>query len=281
MRASCIKRKLRHGEPVLITCLHLVDPSIFELTSQMGFDGIWMDMEHHPYSLESAAHLMRAARVGTSDILIRPAKGEYMRMGRMLEAGAQGIMYPRCGDAREAADVVQWAKFAPRGKRGFDGSGPDALYCTVPVDEYVAWANDQTFIIIQLEDQAAVDAADEIAAVEGVDALMFGPADFSILSGVPGQFGHPRLRDALLRVARAAEAQAKHWGTPASSLDDCKRLLDLGARIHFHGADILMVRDGLEDIRRRFGPLGFGFADHPSAPTRAPRVRVKPTSNGQ
>jgi 4-hydroxy-2-oxoheptanedioate aldolase len=280
MRPSCINHKLRQGEPVLITCLHLVDPSVFELASQMGFDGIWMDMEHHAYSLESAAQLMRAARVGTSDILIRPAKGEYMRMGRMLEAGAQGIMYPRCGDAREAAEVVQWAKFAPLGKRGFDGSGPDALYCTVPVEEYVAWANDQTFIIIQIEDQAALDAADAIAAVEGVDALMFGPADFSILSGVPGQFSHPRLRDAVRRVAKAAADHGKHWGTPAASLDDCKRLMDLGARIHFQGADILMVRDGLESIRRRYEPLGFAFAGHPAMPTRISLAPVTPSSNG-
>ena len=72
----------------------------------MGFDGIWMDLEHHGYRLETASTLMRAARVGSSDIVARPAKGEFMRMGRLLEAGATGIMYPRCGDAAEAADVV-------------------------------------------------------------------------------------------------------------------------------------------------------------------------------
>ena len=65
----------------------------------MGFDGIWMDMEHHGYGLETALTLMRAARVGSTDIMVRPAKGEFMRMGRMLEGGAQGILYPRCDDA--------------------------------------------------------------------------------------------------------------------------------------------------------------------------------------
>ena len=84
----------------------------------MGFDGIWMDMEHHGYSVETATTLMRAARVGTADIMARPAKGEFMRMGRMLEAGAQGIMYPRCDDAAEARQVVTWSKFAPLGRRG-------------------------------------------------------------------------------------------------------------------------------------------------------------------
>src|SRR3954470_12076876 len=102
MRPSRVKAKLRRGEPVLLTTLHLTDPSLYELTSLLGFDGIWMDLEHHGYSLETALTLMRAARVGAADILARPAKGEFMRLSRFLEAGAQGIMYPRCEDAAEA-----------------------------------------------------------------------------------------------------------------------------------------------------------------------------------
>src|SRR6188508_3007590 len=120
MRPSKIKAKLSRNEPVLLVTLHFTDPSAYEMTSLMGFDGLWMDMEHHGYSLETAMTLMRAARVGTSDIMVRPAKGEWMRMGRMLEAGAQGIMYPRCDNAAEAKELVRWTKFAPLGQRGFD-----------------------------------------------------------------------------------------------------------------------------------------------------------------
>src|SRR5690349_18777398 len=119
MRNSRIKAKLARNEPALCTQLHFTDPSVFELTSLMGFDGIWMDLEHHGYSVETAGQLMRAARVGTSDIVARPAKGEFMRMARLLELGAQAIMYPRCDSAEEAAEVVKWAKFAPLGRRGF------------------------------------------------------------------------------------------------------------------------------------------------------------------
>ena len=96
MRPSVIKKKLKAGKPSLLTQLHLTDASIFEMVSVMGFDGIWMDLEHHGYSLETAGHLIRATRVGSADILARAAKGEYMRMGRLLEMGVQGIMYPRC-----------------------------------------------------------------------------------------------------------------------------------------------------------------------------------------
>ena len=151
MRASRTKAKLQRDEPVLALTLHLTDPSLYELASLMGFDCIWMDMEHHGYSLETAAHMMRAARVGTADIMARPAKGEFMRMGRMLEAGAQGIMYPRCSDAAEAAEVVRWAKFAPQGTRGVDAANPDNPYLTVPVAQYIAEANRETFVVIQID----------------------------------------------------------------------------------------------------------------------------------
>src|SRR3954470_3923150 len=142
MRPSKIKAKLKRNEPVLLTTLHLTDASLFELTSLMGFDGIWMDLEHHGYSVETATALMRAARVGGADILARPARGEFMRMGRLLEAGGQGIMYPRCADAAEAREVVAWSKFAPLGRRGLDGANPDMPYCSMPVGEYVRAANE-------------------------------------------------------------------------------------------------------------------------------------------
>jgi 4-hydroxy-2-oxoheptanedioate aldolase len=261
MRSSRIRRKLRCDEPVLITGLHFTDASLYELTSLMGFDGIWMDMEHHSYSLETAAQLMRAARVGSSDIVIRPAKGEFMAMGRMFEAGANTIMYPRCDDAKEAAEVVRWAKFAPLGSRGFDGAGADMPYCSMPVREYITQANEETVIIIQLEDQHAVEAADEIAAVEGVDALMIGIADYSILCGVPGQFDHPKVQDAIQHVAMAAKRQGKHWGTPSANAEHCRRLMEMGSRIHFHGADIVAMRAALTRIQQEFGPLGFEFAN--------------------
>jgi 4-hydroxy-2-oxoheptanedioate aldolase len=260
MRTSKIKAKLARNEPVLLTTLHLTDPSLFELTSLMGFDGIWMDMEHHGYGLETALTLMRAARVGGADIMVRPAKGEFMRMGRMLEAGAQGILYPRCDDAAEARQVVTWSKFAPLGKRGFDGGNPDMPYCSMPLDQYIRAANEQTFVVIQIEDRHALENAQAIAEVEGVDALFFGPADFSILSGVPGQFDHPQVQGAIRHIAEAARRAGKHWGMPTGSVEQTQQLMELGARFLCHGADIVMIKNGLEQILRQFAPLGFTFA---------------------
>jgi 4-hydroxy-2-oxoheptanedioate aldolase len=259
MRTSKIKAKLAKNEPVLLTTLHFGDASVFEMTSLMGWDGIWLDLEHHGHSVETAGHLARAARVGSSDIMIRPAKGEFMRMGRILEIGAQGIMYPRCDNAEEARQVVRWSKFAPLGERGIDSGNADNPYCMTPLVEYLKAANEQTFIVIQIEDPKALVHAEAMAAVEGVDVLFLGPGDFSILAGVPGQFDHPKIKDAMQTVAAAAKKAGKHWGMPIFSMDHAKEVMELGGRFLCHGADLLMVKNGLEEIARKFAPLGVTF----------------------
>jgi 4-hydroxy-2-oxoheptanedioate aldolase len=259
MRPSRIKAKLRRREAALVTTLHLTDPSIFELTSLLGFDGIWMDLEHHGYSVETATNLMRAARVGASDIVARPAKGEFMRMARLLEAGASAIMYPRCDSAAEAAEVVRWAKFAPLGERGADGGNPDMPYCSMPLKDYVRAANEETSIIIQLESPAALRHAEEIARVPGVDVLMLGPGDLSVLAGVPGESNHPIILEAHRTVASAAHAADIHWGTVSSGPEHTRSLLAMDARFVCHNADLMILRRGLEKIQADYAALGFTF----------------------
>ncbi|MBP8260255.1 MAG: aldolase [Verrucomicrobia bacterium] len=274
MRISRVKAKLRQNQPALVTTLHYIDPTLYEMTSLMGFDGIWMDLEHHHYSVETAANLMRAARVGASDIIARPAKGEFMRMSRLLEAGAQGIMYPRCESAAEAAEVVRWARFAPLGERGVDGANADAPYCFMPLALYLETANQETLIIIQIESPKAVADTEPISRVPGVDVLMVGPGDLSVLYGIPGQFDHPLMTEAFERVARAARDAGIHWGTVSPNPAHTRRLLDMGARFICHNADILILKRGLEQIQEQYAPLGFVFDNRLSPP--APEGRKTP-----
>jgi len=265
MRFSRVKAKLRRGEPALITCCHFIDPSNYELVSLLGFDGIWLDLEHHATSDETAANLMRAARVGSSDVVARPAKGEFMRMGRLLEAGAQGIMYPRCESAEEAAELVRWAKFAPQGERGVDGANGDNPYCSTPMPPYLRAANEHTLLIAQLESPHALDEAERIARVPGIDVLMLGPGDLSVVAGIPYQFDHPLIAEAYRRVAAAARAAGKWWGTVSGSPEHSRMLMDLGARFICHGADIIMVKQGMEQIQERYAALGFTFENRLAA----------------
>jgi 4-hydroxy-2-oxoheptanedioate aldolase len=259
MRQSKIKAKLKRNEPVELVTLHLTDPSTAEMTSLLGFDGIWLDLEHHGYSLETAQTLMRAARVGGSDIMVRPAKGEFMQIGRVLESGAQGILYPRCDNAEEARQAVTWSKFAPLGRRGFDGGNPDVPYGSMSMVEYIKAANEQTFVAIQIEEPAALEHVEAIATVEGVDVLFLGPADFSILAGIPGQIDHPVMRNAIKRIDAAARAAGKHWGTVSGSTERTRQLMDMGARFICQGCDIMMIKVAMENIQKQLGPLGFTF----------------------
>lgn len=275
MRFSRVKAKLRKGEAALITCCHFIDPSIYELTSLLGFDGIWLDLEHHATSDETAATLMRAARVGASDVIARPAKGEFMRMGRLLEAGAQGIMYPRCESAEEAEELVRWAKFAPQGERGVDGANGDNPYCSMPMPPYLRAANEHTLLIAQLESPRAVDAAEDIARVPGIDVLMIGPGDLSVIAGIPYQFDHPLIVEALRHVAEAARKAGKWWGTVSGTPQHTQQLLDQGAKFICHGADLILVKQGMEQIQRNYAPLGFTFENRLAAEAAELEHRMK------
>lgn len=259
MRESRVKKRWSQGKPVLATVAHFTDPASAELIGLMGFDCLWIDLEHQPVGMAEAANMMRAARVGDMDVMARPAKGEFMRMARLLEAGASLIMYPRCESAAEARELVRCAKFPPLGERGFFTASPDNPYSTMPPKDYLRQANDQTILIAQIESPTAVKHASEIAAVEGIDMLFFGPGDFSMMSGVAGEFGLPLVQDALRETCRASLAAGKRFGTIVSGVDYTRSMLEIGATLLCYGGDLHFVRQALVDVRKQFGPLGFEF----------------------
>ena len=246
MNPSKVLEKIGLGATAFGTSLQLLDPAVFEMTASLGFDAIWLDLEHHAVNEAQAADLIRAARSGgQTDVVVRPGKGEFARMARLLEAGAHGVMYPRCESPEEAAEVVRWAKFAPLGERGFDGAGADGDYMAHPMTEYLRRANANTFIIVQVENERSLERCDEMIAVEGVDMLMLGPADLTVLTGRPGEFDHPTIRDAFRRIAASARAAGKSWASTSMSLEHARELAEMGASLVFHGADIVFVRRGL------------------------------------
>lgn len=259
MRKSRVKAKWAAGKPAYCMNVALTDPSVCEMVSLMGVDCIWIDMEHHATSVETANQLMRAARVGKSDVMARTGKGEFMRMGRMLEAGAQGILYPRCDDAVEAAEVVRWAKFAPLGERGADTSNPDNPYAFTALGPYAKEANEETFIAIQIESPSAAAVAGEIASVEGVDMVFFGPADYGMLSGATAEGKPERVREAADQVCKDTIAAGKVFSTLCFSTEDMQHFLDLGAKFLAMGHDLMFVRAGLARLQKKLEPMGFGF----------------------
>lgn len=259
MRKSRVKRRWAQGQPVLATVAHFTDPQSAELIGLMGIDCLWIDLEHQPMSMGSLENMVRAARVGDMDVMARPAKGEFMRMARLLEAGASVIMYPRCESAEEAHQIVKHAKFPPLGERGFFSAAPDNPYCLTPMEDYLREANEETVLLAQIESPNAVKLARSIAEVDGIDMLFFGPGDFSIAAGVPGQFDHEVVRRATADTAVAARAAGKRFGTLVANLDQARRALDLGASLLTYGGDLHFVREALFHIREQFGALGIPF----------------------
>ncbi len=259
MRLSRVKRRWAQGRPVLATVAHFTDPQSAELIGLMGIDCLWIDLEHQPIGMEAFANMVRAARVGDMDVMARPAKGEFMRMARLLEAGASVIMYPRCESVAEAQSIVRFAKFPPLGQRGFFSASPDNPYCLTPMTDYLRAANEQTLLLAQVESPAAVEQAEAMAEVEGIDMLFFGPGDYSVMAGVPGQFDGEEVRTAMARTAQAALNAGKRFGTLVNNMEQAKRALDLGASMLTYGGDLHFVRAALFDVREQFGALGIPF----------------------
>jgi 4-hydroxy-2-oxoheptanedioate aldolase len=255
MRTSHVKQVWKSGGIAVGTLVKSIDPVQTEILSQMDFDCLWIDLEHSDKSVETFAGLTRAARAGKVDVLARPARWEYMRMGRLLEAGAHGIMYPRCESAKEAAEAVKWAKFHPQGERGFDGGSADNNYGSYPADDYTRLANDNTWMTIQVESPAALGEVEAIADVEGVDCVFFGPGDFSALSGRPGQVRHPETLKAAETVAKAAIKAGKVYGTLVFDMDHARIMKDMGARLLVHGADMVFIKQAYKNLLEAYTDL--------------------------
>ena len=255
MRPSKVKQIWSDGGLALGTLIKSTDPVHTEVLSQLGFDFLWYDLEHADKSVETFSNLCRASRVGDVDILARPARWETMRMGRLMEAGAHGIMYPRCESAEEAREVVRWAKFHPLGERGFDGGSADNNFGSYPASDYTLQANKETWITIQIESPAALPHVREISEIEGVDCIFFGPGDFSLLSGKPGQIKDNTVLNAAKQIAKDTLAAGKVFGTLVFDMDHSRFMQDAGAKLIIHGADIIYYKSAYAQLLDNYANL--------------------------
>lgn len=247
MVKSKVLAKLRSGDIVRVAGMsRLSDPWLAQVIGWTGYDVIWFDMEHRSFDYSVIEPLSLACRHTGIDLMVRLLKTGYTSPMRLLEFGATGLMVPHCIDAAEARQWVEWTKFPPLGRRGFDGAGADADYHFANPLEYMEHANKETFLVLQIEDKEAVDRIDEIAAVEGVDLLFVGPGDLTISYGVPMQVNHPLVQKAIDRVADATAKHGKWWGMPTGSPEAAQKLIDRGARFIVCGGDHGALVEGLK-----------------------------------
>ena len=249
-----LKVLLNQDKLVRVFCLgQLCDPKFLEIVGlNGGFDAVWLDQEHGSMTVERIEHATRAARACGLDTFVRLAPTDYATVMRPLEAGAGGIMAAQVRSARQAEEVVRWAKFHPRGVRGINNTGVDARYGMQPLADYFRQANAETLLAIQIEHVDALEDVEGIAAVPDVDVLFVGPADLSQSLGLPGEWEHPRLWQALERVARAASAHGIHWAILPPSPAYARRCVDLGCRMLSLGLDVWVVQRGLQAFQAEY-----------------------------
>jgi 4-hydroxy-2-oxoheptanedioate aldolase len=256
MRNNRVLEKLRQGKAALVTTVTpYASPKLTEMIGLLDFDCVWIDMEHQDYSYDQLFDMALGCRSTGIEAMARIRKGDYWSYSRPFEAGATGIMVPHCRSAAEAKQIVHFSRFAPLGMRGIDGVEAAADYGLAPTAAYMAHANRETFVCVQIEDREAVDAADEIAAVEGVDILFVGPADLSQSYGIPLETHAPIMQQAVQRVAEAAARHGKWWGIPVGSAEVGERYYEMGARFLACGAAIIILQEGWRRIRQDFEPI--------------------------
>ena len=149
-------------------------------------------------------------------------------------------MVPHLMGIEDARKVVQMTRFHPIGHRPLDGGNADGGYTTLDYADYLQQANQERFVILQIEDPEPLEDLDAIAALEGVDMLFFGPADFSQGIGAPGEWDHPRLIEARRRVAEVAVKYGKFAGIPGT-MENLDELVGMGYRFIVIGADVIGV----------------------------------------
>ena len=252
MRQSRVLDRLRAGETVLSFKTNLADARASEIAALCGFDCVWTDVEHVPNDWTVIEQQVWATKAYDVDLLVRVARGSYSDYVRPLELDASGIMVPHLMSAEDARQVVRMTRFHPIGRRPVDGGNADGAYCGIDFNEYLRQANEQRFIILQIEDPEPLEELDEIAAVEGYDMLLFGPGDFSHGIGKPGQWDAPEIADARRRVAVAALAHGKFAGTVGGP-DNLDELVEMGYRFVNVGADVIALMAYCKDVLKRCG----------------------------
>ena len=172
---------------------------------------------------------------------------------RILDCGAQGVMVPHIQNAAEAKAIVDACLYAPRGHRSAFGSGPQLGYAAIPQAEVCKILNEETVLMAMIETPEAVENAEEIAAVEGIDVLHIGASDLSTEMGIPGQYSSDRMRAAFEKVAGAARRHSKQMGVGGvrQDFEFQSWLIKLGMRYLTGGSDIAYILSaGRADVKQ-------------------------------
>lgn len=204
---------LARGEPLTAFGIRMArTPDVARLAKAAGNHAIWIDLEHSTIPLDAAGAICAAAHDLGLMALVRVPEREYGAIGRLLDAGASGLIFPRVETAAQAADLASACRFPPHGHRSAIAALPQFGYRRLPAAETYRLANDAVVVNVLIESPLGIENAEAIARVPGIDLVSIGCNDLSAELGVPGDYRHPLVRQAL-DSALAACARA---GKPLS-----------------------------------------------------------------
>lgn len=253
MKPTTLKRKLRNREVTVGSWLSLGGAAVAEIMARAGYEWLTVDLEHSPISLREAEEMFRAIELCGASPLVRLSANDPVQIKRVMDAGAQGIIVPMVNSVLEAQRAVESVYYPPRGRRGVGLARAQAY--GPGFEDYQAILPEEAVVVVQIEHIQAVENLADILAVDGVDAFIVGPYDLSGSLGVPGQFGHPLVREALEEVARVGRTSKAvpgyHVVPPRPEL--VREKIDQGYSFIAYSVDFMLLgetaRQGLAEIR--------------------------------
>jgi 2-keto-3-deoxy-L-rhamnonate aldolase RhmA len=239
-----VKEKLARGELVASMTVRLVSGiEIVSIAKSAGFDSLYIDLEHSSLTLQATSQISIMALEAGIPALVRVPANTPEYISRVLDGGALGVIAPGVCSAEEARAVVAAARYPPAGRRGLVAGLPHFGFRAVPAAEALPALNEATLVMVQCESAAALDATEEIVAIDGIDMVMIGSNDLLADLGLAGQYDHPRLAQAYARVIAACRGRGKHVGVGglATRPDLVAKFVQLGARYVSTGTDLAFL----------------------------------------
>jgi 2-keto-3-deoxy-L-rhamnonate aldolase RhmA len=223
---SPVKKQLREGRPVIAATITTNSVDMAAHTAKLGFDFLWIEMEHSPITLETLRSMVLATRGLSALPFARVPVNEVWTAKRVLDAGVSGVIFPFTSTPDLARQAVAACRYPPLGRRG-SGAGL-ARFSWPDEDHYYDSADENVTVIIVIEEERAVERIDEIVSTPGVDAVFIGTSDLSFSLGLRGEQDHPRLQQAITRVVEAGQRHKKFLGRPAGTPEQVEEYIEQG-----------------------------------------------------
>ncbi|VTR99486.1 HpcH/HpaI aldolase family protein [Tuwongella immobilis] len=254
MRRNRAKQVMRDGKATIGTWLSLGNIPSARLMARAGFDWLTVDVEHSLVNIETTTHMMAAIADAGCVALARVPSNRHDHIKRMLDNGAHGIVVPMVNTREEAEAAVAACLYPPRGNRSVGGS-MHAINFDATATDYYANVNDELLIVLQCEHIDAVNRADDIFSVPGIDAIFVGPNDLAAsMRDLDGKPPSPEaFSDALRRIREACERHGLAAGLHCGSAAEAKLRLAEGWRMLAVASELKFMVDGAANVLQTIG----------------------------